>query len=929
MIRLQRHGRIVWAMLAVLGVATGAAGQHGEGLGGSSPPLHLDMPGLLNPTAVFPESVAGPVWRVVPAEGRRLVVLPVILPVSDEVVTYDANALRLRGGRLLAWWIPAAASTNNGAVRPAAGAAQPAGGERPADGPRLTRAIEVHPDGTIHWQLDRILPGAQVVASENPYTLLLDRQRLASMAPGRPAAPTRNAGESTADYQQRRLEAMNAQREEMSVYRELQTRVRDLPETFSEPLASQGQVRVQAVFELRNSATTLEIQGFEPLPWEVGIEDLRAVGGLLDSRQRGGAGGGDGQAEAVLLDLLDRLPSAYSQRLAAEALRSLLAAQTGPLDDALLPVALALLEASDLEARRVAIAAVVGGGVSDAAMEVIERAADDADAVVRLHALRGQVRANVDQPDGLAAILPRINDLLADDSGPEAAVEAAAILAGVIAAPGLSTQQVDVLVKTLGPGLAFADVPAAHMQPLISAIVDLAPANRLAAYWLDRQLLGSSDQVTVRQTLATIAGLPLPSGSDATADAPPFGRPGAGEAAPPRLQLNGVEHHLLAHLASVDQAMRALAWEAALRFDIVGPTTASTAAAPTPVYLAAARAATVVEPILPQALLFLMRQPHIEGRVAGLMVLIGHADGPVAAQSASVLMQQSAGQGRLLATAMTSLDPAERDAFAASLYATISGQPSAVTGLLRLSGAANAGGERAGGNLTQWLADHLAAGRLPPPGAWVEAIGGEQSLLAQAAEQEPAVLSAAAAALVASAGGDREAQAALAREFLNLPEPTQPALEQAWAQAKRRMLLTRFQDVGGRYHMVITVADDQPFTEPPTETDGVTDGVDALIASLRGNVMNLGEIRLRADDQHVAVLDHTLRLDVSETDGARTLVIPQPAELSGVGTADLSALSPQYMQPPRLVEVRPGMWWATFTTMSGQHVQLLMVRVGD
>jgi hypothetical protein len=288
--------------------------------------------------------------------------------------------------------------------------------------------------------------------------------------------------------------------------------------------------------------------------------------------------------------------------------------------------------------------------------------------------------------------------------------------------------------------------------------------------------------------------------------------------------------------------------------------------------------------------------------------------------SAAALMQQLAGQGRLAADALNSLDPPDRDAFAAGLYRALTNHAPAVTGLLRLPPPSGTGA----GNLTLWFAEQLAAGQVPPPGAWLAAAGGEQNLLTRAANQEPAVLAAAAAALAASVGSDAQAQTTLADEFLALPDPSQQALQQVWTQRSHTMLLPGFADVGGRYRLVISVAG-SPFTAPPDPADNI----DALIAALRGNVIDLGELRLQADTRGVAAVDPMLTLGIGQAEGMRTLTLQQPAELAAIQAATDRGLGMEHLQPIRLAEAHPGLWWGTFTTVGGQQAQMLMVRAGD
>ncbi len=889
-----------WSLVLVLGFTAGKlAAQPSEV---DRPPLTLDTVAMLSADAVLPSRIEGRVWRFEQGEGRRLVALPVRLPVADVVTRYDTSALHLRGGRLLAWRIPAQPVP---AAPTLLGPSVASGETRTQDPPLLTRELDVHPDGTLHWKLDRVLPGASVAPTNNLYGLLLDRQRLLDLAPADPERLTRNSGESTADYQQRRLAAMNAYRDAAGAYRDLKAQIRDLPDQFSQPLPP----RVEAVFEIRDSVQTLEISGYEPLPWQLGIADLRSLAQAVGSGAgRGGAEPSD--AASTMLELLDRWPAAYTDRLVADALAAVLDAGNAPLGPALHKVAQALLGSEDPAARRTVLRAVVEAGLSPEAQSLIAAAATDDDDVVGLYVLRGLVRMRAGVREELAELLPRVNALVADERGAGAAA-VVQVLAGVVDGGGLDADQIASILDVFGPGVNLGAAPADQRGAMIDAVLNAAGSNRLAANWLDRALLGHDDPQVVGATLSAIEA--MRSSTDTQ-------RPsGDAQAAPARLRLDSLDHQLLVQMASVDEARRDLAWRAALQFEIARLGAAGGAARDdglTAIYLAAARTAIAHTPTPPQALPFFMSQPQAVGRAAALMVLIGEGDPALVRQAVPAFMGVIRGDRSAATDAMAQLTPVECDAFAAGLHLAQTGKVSAVTSLLRLAPRSR------GVSLHQWLGERLADGEIPPDSAWLQAVGGESTLLDAAASQEPAILRAAAAALVASQGGDEKSAAALAQDFLALSEPTAYALRQAWAKQGSLMLLRQFEDVAGRYRLVVQMGGGDG---PPAPAESPA----ALMAQLKGNVLDLGEVRLQTGAEGLAAVGLDLTFGVRITDDRRALILARPMQLNATGAEGLAQLMLEHQAAMTLTEIRAGFWWASFTTLAMQNGQIMLVRAGD
>ncbi|NJL31200.1 MAG: hypothetical protein HC898_05970 [Phycisphaerales bacterium] len=222
--------------------------------------IDLAVEELLSLNALLVDRIEDPVWDLQAESGKQYLAIPVILPVSDQPLELDANLLRLRGGRFVAWRIPvdqadggqsrvddsAVPSYGSGdftagpdlgqglrAIAPTEEATSftlPPGVSLTLEQPRLTRQITIEPQGVLRYQLDRFIPTAMVRESDNLYALKIKPDLLTKKEPLRPRfdpPPTGETAQSRAERIRNQSQTQQQYSQQLSIFNETrQSRIR-------------------------------------------------------------------------------------------------------------------------------------------------------------------------------------------------------------------------------------------------------------------------------------------------------------------------------------------------------------------------------------------------------------------------------------------------------------------------------------------------------------------------------------------------------------------------------------------------------------------------------------------------------------------------------------------------------------------------------
>jgi len=311
--RMSRPGRWARALCWAGGLALAMGGTHVQA---QAPPIELDLQSLLDSAGQGGQQrFQGSAWDIRPEQGRRVVLVPIRVTPGDAPYELSRPAISLRTARFIAWYVPAAdANAGRGGGRGANDGStfrvgdstdieelllgERSGDDRgrdelagqldavdnatdgraqsdvPQDAPRLARKLEIHPDGTVAWGMDRGFSGATPASpsQQNRYGYKLDPEAVQNEEPARLERLTRNAGESSRDFAQRRREQSEAHRAALDEYRALREMIRELPDEFQEPLPEV----VYAVFDAPQGED-LTFTGDNNMRWELSRENMDAL----------------------------------------------------------------------------------------------------------------------------------------------------------------------------------------------------------------------------------------------------------------------------------------------------------------------------------------------------------------------------------------------------------------------------------------------------------------------------------------------------------------------------------------------------------------------------------------------------------------------------------------------------------------------------
>lgn len=864
--RMSRPGRwaraLCWA--GGLALAAGASAVQAQ-----APPIELDLQALLDQAGQggqqrFQDSA----WDLRPEQGRRIVLVPIRATPGDAPYELSRPAIGLRTARFIGWYVPDASAAGNRAGNRGANddstfrvggstdieellLGERSGDDRgrdelagqldavdnatdgrsqsdvPEDAPRLARKLEIHPDGTVAWGMDRGFSGATPTnpSQQNRYGYKLDPEAVQNQEPDRLERLERQAGESSRDYAQRRREQAEAHRAALDEYRALREMIRELPDEFQEPLPEV----IYAVYDAPQS-DELSFTGDNNMRWELSQEKLDALATI--ARPQGGAGQLSPQtAEAALVvnDMVGR-GNELDARIAALAVyQGKLAQQIAQQNDAGYLLVRTLLANDDAQARNATLTSIarVQPPTRISAQLLAEAArnatGDDADAL-QLAALRSAFRIETGQDGNAGSLLAQANDALAATAGPPAhrvleelisATEPASHSAG--RGGGLGGAPDAAQVAMLVSRIDFAQIKPGQLDDVIAMVIQYAPHSPVAAGWLDQQLLRSADAQRTDRTLAMLgradrtSTLVRPLTDELRALV--FGAPDNATDidAQPAPVIDGVialdseQHGLVLALTSNDDNRRALAWEALRHFEVRDAGNAAGQGQPQgqtgrQVFdrIVDIGLDTESQPDTPPSLVDFIDNPAqgtlaAHARVRMLELLLTDELDPAVARRAA---RKVTGTGRDYSQPLAALDPAQRAAAVARVYELLTGEAPAIVALLQ---------DPAQSQLTQWLANQWQQGTLPTPAQWARAAGDSDTLLRLAGSANTDVANAAAAAMVLQFGGTEEHQSDFKVALARLSDNSTQAIAAAWEPVKRDIFATRLSETEGAYRMVLTL----------------------------------------------------------------------------------------------------------------------------
>ncbi len=956
--------------------------------------IDLDIRTLIESTEILPTQVDGVIWTIAPQTNRRLLQLPFVIAPGEKAVKLNTDTLRIAGGRLLAWHADKEAAPvpvpqqeqgrdDGGTVARPGVVALPAIEAPPdpiatlqvnAEPPRLTREIRMAPSGEITWDMERVIFSATVKEQDLLYTYKLRPELLEAKAPAQPTFDPPRPGDdrrTAADKQKRMKEQQDEYNRLLREHRAMKRRVLDLPKEIQGPMP----VRFWAVFDMRTTADEIEIEGPAPLPWKLTYGQLNAIRYAAKPVNVGA----DGNVPRDVLGnlfaiktLVNAQPHPFSLRSAAYVLeRSGLMKLSRP-GDTVYELAMQILAGNDAKARQAIVQSIIDvSPASPASIELLRQAARNPDPETQLAAIGGLLKGDMGKDPGQRkAIVDATNRILQTPSGPAPGKVIDPLVEAAANQPELRDEMI--------AGINFDQLTAERLAPTIAAIVARAPASPLAAAWLDSRLLGTQGEV-VKRTLTILAATTI----DPTVDerramdaggrydqpptftaAPPSDGPrpmtipglslilgrgndivGTAPTAPEQgpviarhIPIESIDHNILKLLSSRDNATRELAWKALVVFVLpqneqvaaqeAAPVEGEEPKAPATTYSTVAAAALTGGQVPPQAVPFLTVQPNQPLATRAAVRLVVEADAQSGIAAAKALLGSRLPLGEVLAEATAAV----REHFAINAYRATGKEPPLVTRLLR-ENVANS-------SLASWFGKEVAEGRVPDAAAWLDGYGGEGRMITMLASQDPEVGLGAAAALVASAGGDESMARPFYQAAANQAGQTPDFAQQQWAKARQEIYTQRLQTAAGRYRLIVRLfgqAQAQQgmpggFGEPitPEAPPGMTPG-DPSMQQPTGKATTeymVGIMEIQADGKSIKFANDTLSVAVPESHLAIRLI--KPGELKNLSEGDVGKLD--WDRVPTQIDLLPqtGGAWAGLTTLpDGRTAQIILQPVAQ
>lgn len=910
----------------------------------SQPPVvqKLDVEALLDDEAVLKQDIDDVIWDYSQPDKRRLVQIPVRIERVREATTLNKPVVDVRLGRFVAWRIPepeedrakedprnqrpsrreervlqmgdreALAELSGGEQRvkdddPARQAIRAAGdavsevdrllGEAEEDIPRVARSIEVRPDGTVAYPVERAIPGAEVSQGDTLYHLYLRRDRLQEKAPSRDSLPERKQNEDIREFRQRQLEARQQLLADMKAFRDLRKAVSALPD---EVVVPRPQV-VLCLFEMPEVIYELGLTGgFDSSAgaWTVPFDLLEELRTMKEYR---GAGRRDVLSEEdreLALRLLEWTSDEHplSLRATAYAVRASGWVSVAEVDGPVYKLLSRIIEGRDSVARKEALAALVGlVPPTQASARLLRDSASQLTPELRMVSLRNLFSMDPRQQGGSEDLVETANDVLKDPKSPPASE---VVLEIVRTAEGN-----DRAAAALMEGVDFAELPADRREQAIHAVVRLGGRFELARRWINDRLLRSDDASVVRGTLERLVELKL---EEADEDDRRFQRdprrwrrgdeveqPLAEGQASPAIPIYSSRHALFDLMESRDERTRSLAFDA-LRSFVFGPVDRAPGEAQRtdPRYRRLVEVALDLKPVPTEPARFLGQQGQREDVAVALTRIVLEAGEPAAGVAAAELLALEQDMTRML----SEMGSDDRRKLVSRLYLEAQGRVSPIVGLLEARGATR--------DLLPWVGRQIGAGELPAEREWVRVYGDERRLVELVAEEEPVVARAAAAGLIATASGPMDEVDDLVRRLSPLDPDDSDKLREAWKQFRTEMMKRVLQEAAGDYRVELDVS-----------------------RAGESETFKLGQLTLLASESGLSVANDAFPLEP----GSESLSLQiRPVELKNLPNEALDDLPlGQSVGPLVLSPGQDGEWSGETMLRNGQRVTLRLTPVEE
>ena len=843
----------------------------------------------------------------------------------------------------------------------------------PAQGPRLARRLQIRPDGTVAWRLERSIPGG-TAGDSNLYALRVDARRLRAQAPSRATRIRRNTNEDPRAFRERRQQAIAEQRERQRDYEELRREVGGLPDEFEAPMPT----RLWAVFELPTTARQLNIEGVQPAGWSIEMRDLEA---LLDARPIGGGQAGQiarltGEGRAMVQSFTrvlgaDQHP--YTARAVAVAFAQAALGQHLVSLEPPYPLAEALVRHEDVLTRRLTVEQLLETvPPTPPIAALLRQATRDPDPQIRMQALRGILHGGAGSQTELAHLVDEANRLLADSPTPRMVLEELLAID-----PSLTY-----LHQALTTRIRFDALQGERRVAAIALVLSAATEEPLAAAWLDHQLLGATDPALVRQTLEL-----LNAASAGGSVIEPvlvqlldhwLGEPAAAtSAAAAEVVLGGPiaittpMHNFFRVLQSGAPEIRELGWHALRHFELLdvpaqapagrdrrrGRNRGRTAPATAPVVdtytvlvdTALSRSTTPMQ--TSQAAEFLARQQDNTRATFGLVRLTLSPSVEAAGRAARILI----GSGRPIEQALNELGFEDRQVFANAVYQARGTTPPLVTALMAHPVDNN--------RVVPWFGALVATGVVPELSEWADAFGGEDDLLDLVQAGDPTMALAAVAALVFVEGGDEAKARAITDQMLSGGGKARQERLSEWQEHQRSLRRERLQAAEGTYRLVLNVyagqnaagrpggrptpfrqgrGPNRPMAEPGRlmmpggpgmgpgggrpRFRGTARTVDPQSFGERQSSLSLGTVTLEVNDDSISFGTDSIELSLPDSHLAIRLADPQ--ELSNLSNAEVAELPLESIGGSiDLLATADGRWRGSALLADGRVVELVMAPV--
>lgn len=944
-----------------------------------SPPyrMQLDVETLLTEqNALF--DVEDPIWQITPKVGMLVLQLPVKIEPGMETADLFTPSVSIRGGRFLTWRVVESERRGRGGRgigplddkyglgplgrkttrRPPPQKIEQEEGV-PADAPHLARRLQLDPDGTIHWRIERNIPNGELQSGNSLYHYKLDSKLLRNENPAvanrdrdkynrRPRARPGGASElldkqtlarkgrnrTNPDIEKRRRERQRKQEGKIR-YRQLKQEVQELPEQFT--LKEWKQLWL--VFEVRENSREIVVADADAA-WFTSFDQIETLRQLVAGR--GSAAlhrDGNDRIDAAAVQDLTQLSAgrgALDLRVAAAAIATSGLIQYMQVNGPVFGAIEKIIDGTDDQARRVIIDAVsTTAPQTRATLALMTKATPHMDARQKLLSLQGMF-GDKDEPVNPTSIRQAItiaNEALLDPDGPTPAK----VVEGVVAA--IATLE-DKYQHQFVTGLRFESLNGQRRDLAIAAVIETAGIEPLAANWLNTKLLGAADLETVRQTLVMLGksqGNSTQFKSQLTVLLDGVFGPSVEQVTEQSIQGNGVpvlidshSHSLFRLLRHGDPQIRSLAWNALGAFTL-SPQRLSQLrqqayasgltrqpnrrrgsgaqawtenvdrmplgvphrrrrgrrdAAPGNPYQALVDAALANDPIPVQVASFLANEGTLNSVTEALVQIVAGSDDAAGTRAVVALRDPE----RHLSQSLNGMELKDRVAFGANIYKH-NGQPTLVVGLLADPG-------RRASRTLRWFTEEFSTTGPPPPSRWRENYK-DEALYSLVAWTDKDVALGAAAALVASVGGDDEDARKLHAKVPAKDNRRASSSDVAsiWTKMRREILNTKLGEAAGTYHLTLHV---YGHAIAGTNQDAAFDrpggpGIDGIRAQRRGQDnrelpeepqvtgpptqhIDLGQVKFETAEESIGFTGVPLSIRPSTWHFA--IVIETPGELS-------------------------------------------------